>query len=57
LPKIQPLRCKNSWILSLVQHNLFNKIFFSIAQCSVGCQFLDKKKIIKKNVCPIKFMK
>jgi hypothetical protein len=22
----------------------FNKIFFSIAQCSVGCQFLDKKK-------------
>jgi len=35
----------------------FNKIFFSIAQCSVGCQFLDKKKIIKKNVCPIKFMK
>jgi hypothetical protein len=23
LPKIQPLRCKNSWILSLVQHNLF----------------------------------
>jgi hypothetical protein len=44
LPKIQPLRCKNSWILSLVQHNLFNKIFFSIAQCSVGCQFLDKKK-------------
>lgn len=48
LPKIQPLRCKNSWILSLVQHNLFNKIFFSIAHCSVGCQFLDKKKLLKK---------